>query len=239
MRISCITIHNFRNFRNLHIKLDAPTVIVGENKVGKSNLLFALSLILDPTHPDSSRRLKREDFWDGLQDPFGSSATIKVSVDIADFEEDENLFAILAEHLVEHSPMVSRLTYEYRPVDGLSGPPQKESDYEITVYGGDRPEKFVGYEIRSRIPLDILQALRDAEGDLANWRRSPLRPLLDAAINSIPATELAEICKGVETALSHIHTVPHISTLSGAIVHRLTQMAVSYTHLTLPTKRIV
>ncbi|OJW05298.1 MAG: hypothetical protein BGO49_31220 [Planctomycetales bacterium 71-10] len=199
-------------------------MIVGENKVGKSNLLFALRLILDPTLPDSSRRLKREDFWDGLDNPFQNSATIKISVDIADFEDDENLFAILAEHLIYHTPMVSRLTYEYRPVDGLTGPPQKESDYEFTVYGGDHPENFVGYEVRSRIPLDILQALRDAEGDLANWRRSPLRPLLDAAVDSIPEIELAEICTSVETALAQIHTVSHITTLGGAIVQRLTQM---------------
>ena len=37
-------------------------VIVGENKIGKSNLLFALQLILDPALPDSDRSLREEDF---------------------------------------------------------------------------------------------------------------------------------------------------------------------------------
>lgn len=146
MRISRISIQNFRNFKDLRVDLDRHAVIVGENKVGKSNLLFALRLILDPALPDTMRRLRREDFWDGLVDPFVRSLIIKVSLDLADFEDDENLIAVLAEHLVEPSPMVSRLTYEFRPIAGQPSHPQKETDYEFTVYGGDRQENFVGYD---------------------------------------------------------------------------------------------
>jgi putative ATP-dependent endonuclease of OLD family len=42
MRISHIQIINFRNFHNLDIELGPSAVIVGENKIGKSNLLRAL-----------------------------------------------------------------------------------------------------------------------------------------------------------------------------------------------------
>lgn len=49
MRISRITIKNFRNFSDLDITLGEHAVIVGENKIGKSNLLYALRLILDPS----------------------------------------------------------------------------------------------------------------------------------------------------------------------------------------------
>ncbi len=229
MRICRIAIENFRNFRNFTVDLDDHAVIVGENKVGKSNLLFALRLILDPSLPDSLRRLKREDFWDGLEEPFTASAVISVSVDLTDFEDDVNLMAVLAEHLVEPEPMVSRLTYEFRPMSGLSGPPQKDSDYEFLVFGGDRPENLLGYEVRSRLPMDLLQALRDAEGDLASWRRSPLRPLLDKAVSSIPEQQLKDICCEVEEAISQIHGVEHIKTLSAAIVRRLLEM-VGSTH---------
>ncbi len=41
---------------------------MGENKVGKSNLLYALSLVLDASLPDSARMLRPEDFFDGLRD---------------------------------------------------------------------------------------------------------------------------------------------------------------------------
>jgi putative ATP-dependent endonuclease of OLD family len=54
MRISKIQIQNFRNFSKLDVSLGTHAVIVGENKVGKSNLLHALRLILDPSLSDSA-----------------------------------------------------------------------------------------------------------------------------------------------------------------------------------------
>jgi len=69
MRISRIQISNFRNFFKVDIKLGDNAVIVGENKVGKSNFLYALRLILDPSLPDSDRKFCDEDFWDDLFRP--------------------------------------------------------------------------------------------------------------------------------------------------------------------------
>jgi hypothetical protein len=40
----------------------------------------------------------------------------------------------------------------------------------------------------------------DAEGDLANWRRSPLRPLLEEAAGKVAEEDLAEIAKKVNFA---------------------------------------
>ena len=69
MRISRIHIKNFRNFRVLSLDLAGNAVIVGENKIGKTNLLYALRLVLDPSLPDSARQLQNDDFWDGLARP--------------------------------------------------------------------------------------------------------------------------------------------------------------------------
>jgi len=151
MRMSRIQIDNFRNFAKIDIKLGENAVIVGENKIGKSNFLYALRLILDPSLPDSARNLREEDFWDGLSRPLGKSDRIVISVDIADFEDNENQLAVLAEHLVEPEPMVSRLTYEWRPKPGEEYP-KKDSDYEFVIYGGGRPENFVSYQVRQRLP---------------------------------------------------------------------------------------
>lgn len=66
LHISRIRIRNFRNFADCEIDpFPAPAVIVGENGVGKSNLLHALRLVLDPDLPDSARRLRGEDIHDG------------------------------------------------------------------------------------------------------------------------------------------------------------------------------
>ena len=43
------------------------------------------------------------------------------------------------------------------------------------------PDNMLRPSIRRMLPLDVLGALRDAERDLATWRRSPLRPLIERA----------------------------------------------------------
>jgi putative ATP-dependent endonuclease of OLD family len=52
MKLTRIQIENFRNFHRIDVVLDGSIVLVGENSVGKSNLLYALRLIFDPTLPD-------------------------------------------------------------------------------------------------------------------------------------------------------------------------------------------
>ena len=44
-----IRIENFRNFAELDVELAGSVVVVGENRVGKSNLVHALRLIFDVT----------------------------------------------------------------------------------------------------------------------------------------------------------------------------------------------
>ena len=66
MYLSRIKIANFRNFSLLDVELAGNVVVVGENRVGKSNLLYALRLVLDASLSDSARHLSLSDFWDGL-----------------------------------------------------------------------------------------------------------------------------------------------------------------------------
>jgi putative ATP-dependent endonuclease of OLD family len=224
LRISGITVKNFRNFADLDVALGAHTVIVGENKIGKSNLLYALRLVLDPSLPDSARKLREEDFWDGLERPLRKDARIVVSVELTDFEDDENQLAVLAEHLVEPSPMVARLTYVWQPLPGLTGEPRKDADYEFFVYGGDRPENRVNYDVRRRLPLELLPALRDCEGDLARWSRSPLRPLLDKAAGDIDRNDLESLAQGVDAATAELAKIDEVKSVAESIAKKLTDM---------------
>src|SRR5438105_9757597 len=127
MRLSRIRIENFRNFKLLDISLSEHAVIVGENKIGKSNLLYALRLVLDPSLPDSARQLREEDFWDGIPRPLKQDDRILISVEFSDFENNINELAALAEHLVGVTPMTSRLTYVFQPLPSLEGAPVKSA----------------------------------------------------------------------------------------------------------------
>lgn len=224
MKISRIEIVNFRNFRHLDVTVGQHAVIVGENKIGKSNLLYALRLILDPSLPDTLRQLRQEDFWDGLPRPLTNDDRIEVSVELSDFEDNEDQLAILGEHLIEPEPMVARLTYSFQPLADLPDGPTKDADYEFTIFGGGRPESRVGYEIRKRLPLDLLPALRDAESDLANWRRSPLRPLLDRAAGDMDREALQELSEGITAATSALAGCDEVRAIAELISGRLIEM---------------
>jgi putative ATP-dependent endonuclease of OLD family len=224
MRISRVQISNFRNFANLDVALGDHAVIVGENKVGKSNFLYALRLILDPSLPDTARKLREEDFWDGLARPLTSGDRVVISVDIADFESDDNQLAILAEHLIQAEPMVARLTYTWQPVAGLTTNPNKESDYEFIIYGGDRPENRINYEVRGRLPLELLPALRDCEAEMARWTRSPLRPILEKAAGMVDRDTLQTLAKGVDAATENLANIDEIKGVAGSITKKLTEM---------------
>ncbi len=228
MRLSRILIQNFRNFKNFDIFLSDQSVIVGENKIGKSNLLFALRLILDPSLPDTARQLGLEDFWDGLSRPLSKEDKIIISIELSDFYDDDNLLSILADCLVNHDPMISRLSYVFQPVSGLADDPKKESDYEFLVFGGDNPENVISYDIRNRMPLDVMPALRDAESDLSNWRHSPLKPLLDDSSSRISHDLLSSIASQISAANNGIIEVEEIKSLSGRITAKLEELAGSY-----------
>src|SRR5215475_7947060 len=97
MHLSRICIQNFWTFSDFEVKLSGNVVVVGENRIGKSNLLYALRLIFDPTLPDSSRQLGMADFWDPVLPP-DINDRILISVEIRDFENDLDVLALLTDY---------------------------------------------------------------------------------------------------------------------------------------------
>jgi putative ATP-dependent endonuclease of the OLD family len=152
MFLSRIRILNFRNFSELDVELSGDVVVVGENRVGKSNLLYGLRLIFDASLADSARQLSRSDFWDGIAAP-GSKDVIHVVVEIKDFEGDLDVLALLTDYRLHADASTVRLTYEFRPMAGLDDEPSSDSDYEFVCYGGENESKRFGHELRRRIAL--------------------------------------------------------------------------------------
>jgi putative ATP-dependent endonuclease of the OLD family len=134
VRISRIKISNFVYFSDFEIVTGHSVVIVGENKVGKSNLIFALRLTLDPSLSERDRQLGLEHFWDGLGDQ-KLGATIEMAIDLTDFCHDPRLLAHLADCIVELGPpMVARLTYRFQPKPGLESGPVSSRVYPVRRY---------------------------------------------------------------------------------------------------------
>jgi putative ATP-dependent endonuclease of OLD family len=216
MHLSRLNIKDFRNFSNFDVKFAGNVVVVGENGVGKSNLLYALRLLLDPTLPDSARQLTFADFWDGLAGP-STNEKITICVEIEDFEDDLDVLAVLTDFRVANAPQTARITYEFRPRAGLEAGPSNDDDYEFVCFGGENESKRFGHEQRRRIVMDLLPALRDAEGDLASWRRSPLRPLIEDAFSQVDYDDLQNISSAIQAATEQITALNAVQELEKRI----------------------
>ena len=133
MRLSKLSIRNFRNFCSVDIPLCGNMVLLGENRVGKTNLLHAIRLVLDPTLPDSARQLKLSDFWDGAAP--GYADPIEIHLEFADFTTDLSLLALLTDFRTAGDPTIARLSYIFRKKADVSGIPQSSDDCEFIVFG--------------------------------------------------------------------------------------------------------
>ena len=239
LHISRLHIKDFRNFADCEIDpFPAPAVIVGENGVGKSNLLHALRLVLDPDLPDSARRLRPEDVHDGASGPSGAGlsggAVVTVEVELSGFDEDEEAISILSGALVDLStPKRARLTYQFAPRSRLdigpgteelevqpdSGTTHTPSDYDFELTQGVEAAATDAGRVRRYVSLRVLPALRDAEGDLSRWNRSPLRTLLEEL--NLDAAKLGAVATDIDAAADKLAKEPQIDGLQKNLAGRL------------------
>ena len=224
MYLSRIKIKNFRNFKLLDVALAGNIVVVGENRVGKTNLIHALRLVFDPSLPDSARELGIGDFWDGLG-PLDEDSEIEISVDVKDFEDDLDVLAVLTDYRLATDVETVRLTFSFKPLDGLGHAPSTSEDFEFSCYGGGDTSKRFGHDLRRRLTLDVLHALRDAEGDLATWRRSPLRPLVEEAFSSIDLDDVEDIGTKIKEATDALIDLEEVSDLETKIATSFLEMS--------------
>jgi putative ATP-dependent endonuclease of OLD family len=230
MYLSRIQIRNFRNFADLDVALDKNVVIVGENRAGKSNFIFAIRLVLDPSIPDSVRQLKLSDIWDGYdhhreEGDQCSGPEIEIHLDFADFDDDDALTALLTDYRLAEDHEVARLSYVFRKKDDVEGYPTSEADFEFKVFGGGDETRSPDPRVRRRISLDVLHALRDAEDDLASWRNSPLRPLLEEAISELSEDELAAVAEAMNDATTQLAQLNPIQELEADLRRQMVELA--------------
>ncbi|EGT4406848.1 AAA family ATPase [Cronobacter sakazakii] len=215
MYLSNLRIANFRNFETVDIPLDGNIVLLGENRVGKSNLLFAIRLVIDPTLPDSARQLKLSDFWDGCD--LSTSPQIEIHLEFADFDSDASLSALLTDFRIPENPALARLSYVFRKKEDIAGEPKSSEDCEFIVFGGGQESRTIPSRVRRRIAIDMLDALRDAEAQLASWRNSPLRPLLEDAFGSLSRVDLDRVASALESATGTMEAFTPIKNLEESL----------------------
>ncbi len=219
MHISQLKISNFRNFGDLELAdLPRALVVLGENNTGKTNLLRALQLVLDPDLPDRHRQLGRDDFWSGCTLPFAGDE-VRIELELPDFEADVRAKAALTDCCVTTDPLTARVTYLFRP--------RRDADEEITgyewlVFGGANEAIDFGGRRRREVSLAVLPALRDAESDLRGWRGSPLQSL--AELLAIPREHLESVAQVIAEANDHLREDERLDRLETNLAGRVARM---------------
>ena len=181
MYLSEVYIENFRCFHKFRIRLD-PTlsVLVGENNIGKTNLLAAIGLIFPPEASPFSRHLSEEDIWTGWRSE-GQFPTVKVQVTIEGLRNREEKALVQKWLLNSPNDLKARITYEYRPAvesPAVLLPVLPMEEYDWTIYGGEVEGEQVDLKRLGRIRLELLPALRDAEREMSRGRHRRLGALI-------------------------------------------------------------
>lgn len=189
--ISRVKIKNYRNFKDVDVRLGHKQIIIGENNVGKTNFLKALQLILDPTLSDEDRMLEESDFNDMLVNPMENKEEIVIEVYIENYSNNKTILTVFQDATVknEKGKEVLKLTYRFFPYIDDAG----NIEYQYNIFkGNDETKKFGSYE-RKYLNLKVIKALRDVENEIRNSRTSPIQRMLkDYAIDKKDLERIAE-----------------------------------------------
>ena len=236
-------VQNFRNFRLFDCHLGpGVTCVIGENNSGKTNLLYAIRLVIDASLSSYRRRLLREDFAAGLD--LTKPQQILVSIEFSDFKDQPNQEAWLLDCLVGDE--TARITYRFRPRrpvrEALLEAAAAEGDlslslddYHWEICGGgdvdpaaaewndDFGQSIRFEQLQQAYEVVTLDALRDARELLTMTRRSPLARLVTA--EDIPEEERHGLVGILTDANSRIAESPSIQEIGAAIKDSLDRIA--------------
>jgi putative ATP-dependent endonuclease of OLD family len=175
MRIRKVMIKNFRNLREIEVYPKNSTIFIGENNTGKSNLLYALRLLLDPEAKRLEYDLSEEDINDLARSEGDNRFTI--TIEVGDLQKHQELEAIFRDRIAqdgEETYVTIEGCYELTEEDYF------EWNVQVMPQEGrsNDPIPFSGRMARS-IPLYFLDAVRNAEKEMRARGRGSLSQLLN------------------------------------------------------------
>ncbi|WP_077920934.1 ATP-dependent endonuclease [Spirosoma sp. 209] len=203
MYISEISVKGFRNFKDNVISFnDGINVIIGHNNAGKTNLIKALSLVLDQ---NGGRKLDVDDFYKNIDLDTLKNTPPKIIIELSIKQSnDEDLnsddLVTVSEWLTNlDEPYEAKLTYEFSLPERMALEYEElllEAEdinqawliikhdfiryYTYKIYGGFPEHKTVAdASLLKKFDFQFLDAIRDVERDMFTGRNTLLRDVLD------------------------------------------------------------
>ena len=215
MRLRRIEVENFRSLRYVNIKVNQnPLVILGENNVGKSNLLLALRLLLGKDAQRLRLDLSEEDINKTAREE--NELFFQITLEIGDLQKHSEVEACFKERInTDGEEHFIRIQGKYdRNTDG-------EYTWESLLLS---PENRSNESMRlsrrmyEAVPLFFMEAIRDGEREIRATGTGMLSQLLqDVEYDDVEDDVLA----GLQEANSALSSSDQIRSLSTDLTQQL------------------
>ena len=114
MKVKKVRLIGFRNFKDASVSLNDRTLMIGSNDIGKTNLLYALRLLLDKSLSDRDIEPQITDFHINNDGEQSDSFTIKIY--FSEVTEDAVL-SILKGHVSDNGTCVISMVADSETLD--------------------------------------------------------------------------------------------------------------------------
>lgn len=236
MNIKNLTIKNFRNFNDFSIDFsEGFQTIIGENNIGKSNLYWAIRLVLDKELSYNSRRLELKDFHGFKKDVLFDDYVL-ISIEL--FSEKLSHFPTF--HAFKTSDTTARITYVFAHKNKFnedkSIPEKIElSDFNWRLFAGNASFDLaelvgksaqIGFRDLEGINLYYINAFRNINSDLHGSTKSLLSKYCQSRERA--EEELENVKSILKTSSEDLNKLPFIPDLATAIQTKGVNIAGKY-----------
>jgi putative ATP-dependent endonuclease of the OLD family len=224
MNIKSLIIKNFRNFKDFSIDFsEGYQTIIGENNIGKSNLYWAIRLVLDKDLSYNSRRLEQKDFY-GFKKTISIEDNIIISIEL----QSKNLSQFPTFHSLKTGDTTARITYVFAHKKKFF--PDEEfpdqidlKDFNWHLYGGgdilelDRILELdqINFKDLDGINLYYISAFRNINADLHGSTKSLLSKYCQSRKDA--ETELEEVKSILKISSSDLNKLKFVPDISNTI----------------------
>jgi len=192
MKIKSVSISGFRNFKEVIVPFTEKTLIIGANDIGKTNLIYALRLLLDRTLSDADLEPLDSDFY-----AHEDSDKFSIRIEFVEVNDD-----CVLSRMKDSVGEDATLCLEYR---AYKDPATRKTSYEL----------FAGYDvehlnkIESRFYLRVLNLkFIGSKRDLFSYIRTERRNLLRDAKSNRSTDDITQdttLLTEIETELANIN----------------------------------
>ncbi|WP_136806213.1 ATP-dependent nuclease [Desulfosediminicola flagellatus] len=238
MHIKNIRINNFRNFDNFNIDFTSGfQTVIGENNIGKSNLFWAIRLVLDRDIPYNTRNLEEKDFHNF--DKLKHSSYISISIELY----GNNLNKLPNLHALKTSSETVRISYLFAHKSKFGQECNENDDLSIRnfrwrLYGGgnsfdyNEVEKLnqIGFKDIDGINLFYISGFRNTHADLFGSSKSLLSQYCKSRIKA--PSELDSIKSILTESSGNLNKLEFIPEISDSLYSKNKEIAGE--HFTFP-----